>query len=54
MELLPVSGRKSVHDVVRIDLGQNLFDETMHDNAFRDVDLRGELYETYKQTTKED
>ncbi len=48
MELLPVSSRKSVHDVVRIDLGQNLFDETTHDPAFRDVDLRGELFETYK------
>ncbi|MBE5921434.1 MAG: LicD family protein [Lachnospiraceae bacterium] len=48
MELLPVSGRKSVHDVVRIDLGQHLFEETAHDEAFRDVDLRGELFETYK------
>lgn len=48
MELLPLSGRKSVHDVVRIDLGQNLFEETKHDKRFRDVDLRGELYETYK------
>ena len=48
MELLPVSGRRSVHDVVRIDLGQNLFPETAHDPAFRDVDLRGELFETYK------
>lgn len=48
MELLPVSSRKSVHDVVRIDLGQNLFDETAHDPAFRDVDLRGELYERKK------
>lgn len=48
MELLPISGRKSVHDVVRIDLGQNLFDETMHDDRFRDVDLRGELFEEYK------
>jgi len=47
MELLPVSNRKSVHDVVRIDLGQNLFDETAHDSAFRDVDLRGELFEKY-------
>ncbi len=48
MELLPVSGRKSVHDVVRIDLGQTMFPETMHDSRFRDVDLRGELFETYK------
>lgn len=48
MELLPVSGRKSVHDVVRIDLGQTMFPETMRDPAFRDVDLRGELYETTK------
>lgn len=46
MELLPVSQRQSVHDVVRIDLGQYMFDETMHDKNFRDVDLRGELYET--------
>lgn len=49
MELLPVSGRKSVHDVVRIDLGQTMFAETMHDPAFRDVDLRGELFETYNK-----
>lgn len=49
MELLPVSGRKSVHDVVRIDLGQTMFPETMHDPAFRDVDLRGELFETYNK-----
>lgn len=48
MELLPVDGRKSVHDVVRIDIGQNLFDETKHDPRFRDVDLRGELYEENK------
>ena len=48
MELLPLSGRKSVHDVVRIDLGQNLFEETRHDKRFRDVDLRGELFEVYK------
>lgn len=47
MDLLPLSGRKSVHDVVRIDLGQYLFDETKHDPAFRDVDLRGELFEHY-------
>ena len=45
MELLPIEARKSVHDVVRIDLGQNLFNETKHDSRFRDVDLRGELYE---------
>lgn len=45
MELLPLAGRKSVHDVIRIDLGQNLFDETKHDAAFRNVDLRGELFE---------
>lgn len=48
MELLPVSSRKSVHDVVRIDLGQNLFEETAHSPEFRNVDLRGELFETYK------
>lgn len=48
MQLLPVSGRKSVHDVVRIDLGQTLFPETMHDPAFRDVDLRGELFESHQ------
>ncbi|MCD8119013.1 MAG: LicD family protein [Lachnospiraceae bacterium] len=45
MELLPLSDRKSVHDVVRIDLGQNLFDETMHDPRFRQADVRGELFE---------
>lgn len=45
MELLPVSKRKSVHSVVRIDLGQYLFDETKDDPSFRDADLRGELYE---------
>lgn len=48
MELLPIDGRKSVHDVVRIDIGQNLFDETKNDPRFRDVDLRGELYEVSK------
>lgn len=48
MELLPVHERTSVHDVVRIDLGQCLFPETMHDPKFRDVDLRGELYEKIK------
>ncbi len=49
MSLLPITERKSVHSVVRIDLGQNLFDETIHDSRFRDVDLRGELYEVYKK-----
>lgn len=48
MKLLPPGKRQSVHDVVRIDLGQNLFDETRKDKRFRDVDLRGELYETAK------
>lgn len=48
MELLPVQDRNSVHDVVRIDLGQCLFPETMHDPKFRDVDLRGELFEKMK------
>ena len=48
MELLPVSARKSVHSVVRIDLGQTMFSETMHDSAFRDADLRGELFEISK------
>lgn len=48
MELLPVVDRTSVHDVVRIDLGQCLFPETMHDPKFRDVDLRGELFEKMK------
>ncbi len=53
MDLLPVSGRKSVHDVVRIDLGQTMFPETMHDSRFRNVDLRGELFETYKEIKEE-
>ena len=48
MELLPISARASVHDVIRIDLGQNLFAETAHDKRFRDVDLRGELFEKEK------
>lgn len=52
MELLPVSGRKSVHDVVRIDLGQTMFPETVHDPKFRNVDLRGELYETYNENER--
>ncbi len=52
MELLPVSSRRSVHEVVRIDLGQTMFPETMHDPRFRDVDLRGELYETYKKNER--
>lgn len=50
MSLLPVTDRISVHDVVRIDLGQNLFEETRKDPRFRDVDLRGELYEVPKET----
>lgn len=50
MSLLPVSDRTSVHDVVRIDLGQNLFEETRKDPRFREVDLRGELYEVPKET----
>lgn len=49
MKLLPITDRISVHDVVRIDLGQNLFEETRKDPRFRDVDLRGELYEVEKQ-----
>lgn len=52
MSLLPVTDRISVHDVVRIDLGQNLFEETRKDPRFRDVDLRGELYEVPKKTGK--
>lgn len=43
MEWLPLSGRKSVHDVVRIDLGEYITDENI---KYRDVDIRGELFET--------
>ncbi len=52
MSLLPVSARASVHDVVRIDLGQYLFDETKHDPRFRDVDIRGELFEQIPDSDK--
>ena len=41
----PLSYRSSVHDVKRIDLGRNLFDETRDDPGFHELDLRGELYE---------
>ncbi len=44
MELLPISSRTSVHDVVRIDLGRRLLSET-EDGEFHHADLRGELYE---------
>ena len=45
MELLPISGRVSVHDVIRIDLGHRLLKET-ENGPFHRADLRGELYET--------
>ena len=35
----------SVHKVKRIDLGRNLFDETLDDPGFHELDLRGELFE---------
>lgn len=44
MDLLPISQRNSVHDVVRIDLGRKLFPET-EKMTFHKADLRGELYE---------
>ena len=45
MELLPISSRTSVHDVIRIDLGRYLTPETENGN-FHHADLRGELYES--------
>lgn len=45
MELLPISGRVSIHDVIRIDLGHRLLKET-ENGPFHRADLRGELYET--------
>lgn len=50
MELLPISGRVSVHNVVRIDLGHRLLKET-ENGPFHRADLRGELYETPLQTS---
>lgn len=47
MELLPFSDRNSVHDVIRIDLGDKLFEETA-DGDFHQMDFRGELYEKMK------
>ena len=47
MELLPFSGRNSVHDVIRIDLGDKLFEETTGGD-FHQIDFRGELYEKMK------
>ena len=44
MELLPFSSRNSVHDVIRIDLGDKLFEETANGN-FHQMDFRGELYD---------
>ena len=48
MELLPFSSRNSVHDVIRIDLGDRLFPETDGGN-FHQMDFRGELYEKLKE-----
>ena len=45
MELLPISGRVSVHEVIRIDLGHRLLKDT-ENGPFHRADLRGELYET--------
>lgn len=42
MEWLPLSGRKSVHDVVRIDLGEYITEDA---TRYRNVDIRGELFE---------
>lgn len=50
MELLPISGRVSVHDVIRIDLGHRLLKET-ENGPFHHADLRGELYETPLQAS---
>ena len=44
MELPPFNKRKCPHNFARIDLGGYVFGET--DNSFREVDLRGELYES--------
>lgn len=50
MDLLPISGRTSVHDVIRIDLGHRLLKET-ENGPFHRADLRGELYETPLQAS---
>lgn len=47
MELLPFSSRNSVHDVIRIDLGDKLFEETSGGD-FHQMDFRGELYDKMK------
>ena len=44
MELLPVSQRTSVHDVIRIDLGEYLTKDSVG-KGFHQADLRGELFE---------
>ena len=44
MEWLPICDRTSVHDVVRIDLGRHLTEET-ECKSLSPNDLRGELYE---------
>lgn len=44
MELLPISGRCSVHKTARVDLGDKLFAETAG-GKFHQMDFRGELYE---------
>ena len=44
MEWLPICDRTSVHDVVRIDLGRHLTEET-ECKPLSPNDLRGELYE---------
>lgn len=44
MELLPISKRKSVHDVIRIDLGEYLTDG-VDKRKLHEIDLRGEFFE---------
>lgn len=46
MELLPIRKRLSGHNIARIDLAQYLFDD--YTGTFRDVDIRGELFEKDK------
>ena len=47
MQLLPISSRTSVHDVIRIDLGKYIVPTGKDYKGLHVVDLRGELYEKY-------
>lgn len=48
MQMPNLSNRRCPHNFARIDLGKYIFDEK-GETAFRDVDLRGELFETEEE-----